>query len=147
MKKLLPPVLVLIIAIAMCAMRVVLPGPVIVPEPYNRLGLVLLLAGFALGLIGARHFNKVGTNIPTFNEPTLLVTDGLFKWSRNPIYLGFTLFLSGLAVLLGALVPFLGPVAFAVTADRWYIPFEEAALQSKFGERYEAYKRVTRRWI
>lgn len=147
MKKLLPPVLVLIIAIAMSAARSVLPGPVIVPEPYNWFGLVLLAAGPALGLIGVRHFNKVGTNIPTFNEPTLLVTDGLFKWSRNPIYLGFTLFLLGLAVMLGSLVPFLGPIVFAVTSDRWYIAFEEEALTRKFGARYDAYRRATRRWI
>ena len=147
MKKLLPPVLALIIAIVMAVARLVLPGPVIVPEPYNWLGVALFLAGFALGAIGARHFNKVGTNIPTFNEPTILVTDGLFKWSRNPIYLGFTVFLLGLAVMLGTLVPFLGPVAFAVASDRWYIAFEEKALERKFGERYEAYRRATRRWI
>jgi len=147
MKKLLPPVLVLIIAIAMSVVQVVLPGPVIVSEPYNWSGLALFLAGPALALIGARRFDKVGTNIKTFNEPTLLVTDGLFKWTRNPMYLGLTLFLLGLAVLLGTLFPFLGPVVFAVTADRWYIPFEEAALQHKFSERYEAYKRATRRWI
>jgi protein-S-isoprenylcysteine O-methyltransferase Ste14 len=147
MKKLLPPVLVMIIAIVMCVARIVLPGPVIVPEPYNWLGLGLLLAGPALCLLGALHFGKVGTNIPTFNEPTILVTDGLFKWSRNPIYLGFTLFLTGLAVILSTLVPFLGPIAFAVIADRWYIAFEEKALQRKFGERYEAYQRTTRRWL
>jgi protein-S-isoprenylcysteine O-methyltransferase Ste14 len=147
MKKLVPPVLVSIIAIVMAAARSVLPGPVIVPEPYNWVGLALFLGGFTLCAIGARHFNKVGTNIPTFNEPTILVTDGLFKWSRNPIYLGFTLFLLGLAVMLGTLVPFLGPIAFAVISDRWYIAFEERELQRKFGERYEAYRRTTRRWI
>src|SRR5262245_20369956 len=123
MKKLVPPVLVLIIAIVMSLTRLALPGPVIVPGPYNWLGLAIFLAGFALCAIGAIHFNRVGTNIPTFNEPTILVTDGIFKWSRNPIYLGFTVFLLGLAIMLGTFVPFLGPVVFAVTADRWYIAF------------------------
>jgi protein-S-isoprenylcysteine O-methyltransferase Ste14 len=93
MKKLLPPVLVMIIVILMCAARIVVPGPVILSQPYNWLGLVLLVGGAALCLLGAMQFNKAGTNIPTFNEPTLLVTDGLFRWTRNPMYIGFTLFL------------------------------------------------------
>jgi protein-S-isoprenylcysteine O-methyltransferase Ste14 len=145
--KLLPPALVGIIIIVMCATGIVLPGPVIVPQPYNWLGLVLVVGGVATGFIGARQFDKVGTNIKTFNDPTILVTDGLFRWSRNPMYLGFTLFLLGLAILLGTLVPFLGPTAFAVIADRWYIQFEEQALRRTFGERYEVYARTTRRWI
>jgi protein-S-isoprenylcysteine O-methyltransferase Ste14 len=147
MKKLLPPVLVMIIVILMCAARIVVPGPVILSQPYNWLGLVLLVGGAALCLLGAMQFSKAGTNIPTFNEPTLLVTDGLFRWTRNPMYLGFTLFLSGLAIMLGTLIPFLGPIAFAVTSDCWYIAFEERALQDKFGEDYDAYRRATRRWI
>ena len=147
MRKLLPPVLAVVIAIAMSVAARVVPGPVIVPQPYNLLGLVLLVLGTVLALIAVSQFNRVGTNIPTFNEPTLLVTDGLYRWSRNPIYLGFAIFLTGLAVLLGSLVPFLGPVAFCVTADRWYIAFEEAALKQKFGERFDLYRRATRRWI
>jgi protein-S-isoprenylcysteine O-methyltransferase Ste14 len=63
------------------------------------------------------------------------------------MYLGFAVFLTGLAILLGTLVPFLGPIAFIIAADRWYIPFEEDALKRKFGEQYEAYQRATRRWI
>src|SRR5262245_55592271 len=147
MRKLLPPVLVVIVAVIMSLARLVLPGPVIFQPPFSWLGVILLVAGAGLALIGAHQFNKAGTNIPTFNDPTVLVTDGLYKWSRNPIYLGFTLLLTGLAILLGTLVPFLGPVAFAATADRWYIAFEEAALARKFGERYDAYRRTTRRWV
>lgn len=145
--RILPPVLAGIIVIAMCVARILLPGPVIVPQPYNWLGLVLLVAGPALAIIGASQFDRLGTNIKTFNDPTILVTDGLFKWSRNPMYLGLALFLTGLAVILGTLMPFAGAIAFAVIADRWYIPFEEAALTRKFGERYEAYRRITRRWL
>ena len=58
------------------------------------------------------------------------------------MYLGFVLFLAGLATVLGTLVPFAGPVVFAAIADRWYIAFEEAALGRKFGQRYEAYRRT-----
>jgi protein-S-isoprenylcysteine O-methyltransferase Ste14 len=145
--KLLPPALAGLLIIAMGLSGLFLPGPLIVPQPYNWLGLLGLAGGFAVSFIAARQFERVGTNIKTFNDPTLFVTDGLFRWTRNPMYLGITLLLTGIAVLIGALSPFAGPILFALTADRWYIPFEEQAMQSKFGERYTAYRRVTRRWI
>lgn len=145
--KLLPPALAGLLIIAMSLVGYFLPGPVIVPQPYNWLGLLGLVGGFTVSFIAARQFESVGTNIKTFNDPTLFVTDGLFRWTRNPMYLGITLLLTGIAVLVGALSPLLGPILFAVTADRWYIPYEEQAMQSKFGEAYAAYRRVTRRWI
>lgn len=145
--RILPPVLVGIFIIAMCLLRVALPGPVLISQPYNLFGLAVLIAGLAITLIGARQFDRMGTNIKTFNDPTLLVTDGLFKWSRNPMYLGLTIFLTGLAILLGTLFPFFGAAAFAIIADRWYISFEERALRRTFGESYEAYARSTRRWL
>jgi protein-S-isoprenylcysteine O-methyltransferase Ste14 len=145
--KLLPPALAGLLIIAMGLLGLLLPGPVIVPRPYNWLGLLGLAGGFAASVIAARQFERVGTNIKPFKDPTLFVTDGLFKWTRNPMYLGITLLLTGIAVLIGTLSPFLGPIVFAVTADRWYIRLEEQAMQRKFGERYTAYRRVTRRWI
>lgn len=145
--KLLPPALAGLLIIAMCVLGLVLPGPVIIPEPYNLLGLVALAGGVAISLVAARQFARVGTNIKPFDDPTILVTDGLFAWTRNPMYLGLTIALAGLAILLGPLWPFLGPIVFAVIADRWYIRFEEAALRHTFGERYETYARKTRRWF
>jgi protein-S-isoprenylcysteine O-methyltransferase Ste14 len=145
--KILPPVLVLIFAVAMGLLYIFLPGPTIVRNPYNWLGLVLIVAGLSVTASGARHFSRVKTNINTFNEPTVLVTDGLFRWSRNPMYLGFTAFLTGLAMVLGTLFPLLAAAAFAIIADRWYIRFEEGAMRKKFGEAYEAYARRTRRWL
>jgi protein-S-isoprenylcysteine O-methyltransferase Ste14 len=145
--KLLPPALAGLLIIAMCVLAWILPGPIIIPEPYNLLGLIGLVGGVAISLIAARQFARVGTNIKPFNDPNILVTDGLFAWTRNPMYLGVTVTLIGLAILLGRLWPFLGPIAFAVIADRWYIQFEEQALRRTFGELYEAYARTTRRWI
>lgn len=145
--KLLPPALAGLLIIAMCLLGLVLPGPVIIAEPYNLLGLAALVGGVTISLIAARQFARLGTNIKPFNDPNILVTDGLFAWTRNPMYLGLTLALTGIAILLGALWPFLGPVAFAVIADRWYIRFEEQALRRTFGERYDAYTRKTRRWL
>jgi protein-S-isoprenylcysteine O-methyltransferase Ste14 len=92
-------------------------------------------------------FSKLGTPIKPFDEPNKLVTDGFFKYSRNPMYLGFALVLLGVWLLLGALSPLLGVVLFVAITDRWYIPFEERALVEKFGPEFQAYRSKTRRWI
>jgi protein-S-isoprenylcysteine O-methyltransferase Ste14 len=63
------------------------------------------------------------------------------------MYLGFVLLLLGTAMLLGTATPFFGPALFALVADRWYIAFEERAMQQKFGADYAAYRSRTRRWI
>src|SRR5262245_19855111 len=107
--KLLPPALAGLLIIAMCVLGLIMPGPVVVPAPYNLPGLAALAGGVAISAIAARHFDRVGTNIKPFNDPTILVTNGLFAWTRNPMYLGLTIALTGLAVLFGSLWPFLGP--------------------------------------
>jgi protein-S-isoprenylcysteine O-methyltransferase Ste14 len=144
---LLPPRLFLILLAAMIGIHYVLPGPAVVALPYNLAGAVVIALGLLIGFSGSRLFGRVGTNIRTFNEPGTLVTDGPFRWSRNPMYLGFVLLLLGTAILLGTATPFAGPPVFAVVADRWYIAFEERALRRKFGSDYEAYMSRTRRWI
>jgi protein-S-isoprenylcysteine O-methyltransferase Ste14 len=145
--RLVPPELVLILLVAMAGLYFVLPGPVVVAFPYNLAGAVVAALGLLITLSGARLFGRVGTNIKAFNEPGVLVTEGPFRWSRNPMYLGFVLLLLGTAILLGTATPFLGPLIFAIAADRWYIAFEERAMRQKFGADYEAYMRRTRRWI
>jgi protein-S-isoprenylcysteine O-methyltransferase Ste14 len=145
--RLLPPILVLILLATMIMLRIFAPGPVVASYHYPLAGAVLAILGLLVTWCGAHHFTSAGTNIKTFNEPGVLVTDGLFQWSRNPMYAGFLLLLAGIAILLGAATPFLPVIVFAVIADRWYIAFEERALARKFGEEYEAYKRRARRWI
>ena len=145
--RILPPILVLILLVAMGALHVLLPGRELIAFPYTLIGAVVAALGFVLTLSGARLFARVGTNIRTFNEPGVLVTGGLFRWSRNPMYLGFVLLLLGTAILLGTATPLVAPALFALIADRWYIPFEERAMQTKFGAAYAAYMSTTRRWL
>jgi protein-S-isoprenylcysteine O-methyltransferase Ste14 len=75
------------------------------------------------------------------------VVGGLYRFSRNPMYLGMGLMLVGAGVLLGALSPLFGVALFVIVADRWYIAFEEQAMQAHFGPAYAAYQARTRRWI
>ena len=85
----------------------------------------LLAAGLGIANWHARLFKRVDTNIMTFDEPDKLVQDGLFRYSRNPMYLGFTIAMTGIAVLLGSLSPVIVLVMWIAVTQFWYIPFEE----------------------
>ncbi len=147
MKRILPPTLLLICVLLMLLLRWLWPVQNVIPFPFNFLGIALIFLGIGMAVREDGKFAKVGTTINTFGEPEKLVTDGLFKYSRNPMYLGFALALLGVWLLLGALSPLLGVVIFVVITDRWYMPFEERMLAEKFGPEFEAYKSKTRGWI
>ncbi|AUX41146.1 hypothetical protein SOCE26_025530 [Sorangium cellulosum] len=145
--KLLPPVLLLVLVALIGLTHALLPRPSLVPEPYRPFGLLPLALGIALAIAARVQFARARTEINTFAEPTRLVTRGLFRLSRNPMYLGMGLAAVGAAMLSGAAVAFLLAAAFVAIVDRWYIAFEERQLRSRFGVTYEAYARSTRRWI
>lgn len=145
--KLLPPHLALGGLAAMALVRFLAPGPEVLPSVWRAAGIVPGVAGLVLLLAGSGRFRRVGTNIRTFDEPGVLVTDGLFRLSRNPMYLGFFLVLLGAGLGMGALTPLVVPVGFLAVANFWYVPFEERALRAKFGDAYVNYQRTTRRWL
>jgi len=147
MKKLLPPQLFYISVAAMLLLNIYFPFAEFIYFPFNLYGILPLIAGFAIAIIGKEKFEEAGTNIKTFNQPDKLVTDGLFKYSRNPMYLGFISALFGICILLGSISPLIVVVTFAIITDRWYINFEERVLVNKFPQEYVSYKSKTRRWI
>ena len=148
MKQLLPPILFLIFVISMSLICWWLGSPHHMLYPYNLAGLVGIGVGLLLAMSGKRLFKKRNTNIMTFDEPTLLVTEGVYKYTRNPMYLGFVVSLLGFAILTGAAnSSFLLTVIFVLVTDRWYIKFEEQMMRDKFGQDYEDYCRKVRRWI
>jgi protein-S-isoprenylcysteine O-methyltransferase Ste14 len=115
--------------------------------PMNLIGILLFLLGLGIAKHGSDIFEKKGTNIETFDDPDMLITDGLYKVSRNPMYLGFLIALLGIFMLLGCLSPLFVVILFFIVTDRWYIKFEEAAMDKVFGDQYEEYKGSTRRWL
>jgi protein-S-isoprenylcysteine O-methyltransferase Ste14 len=147
MKKFIPPILVLVCLIGMAAVNVLIEDQVRIPYPINLSGVILILIGLVLGVSVGRSFKRVDTQIHTFKKPRKLVTNGLFAYSRNPIYFGFTLLLGGAAVLFGTLLSFLFPLTFFMIANFWYIPFEEKSMLEIFGDDYRNYKARVRRWI
>lgn len=115
--------------------------------PYSWVGYVLIVGGLGIANWHARLFRKLGTNINTFGEPGSITQEGLFRVSRNPMYLGFVVALAGVATALGSASPLLAVAGFAWLTHCWYIPFEERALLQKFGQAYTDYQRAVRRWL
>lgn len=148
MQKLLPPVLFLIFIIAMGLMCWSISATHLLIFPFNLIGLPIISAGLMLAMTGKQLFKKLETNIMTFDEPSRLVTEGIYQYTRNPMYLGFTIAMLGFSMLMGAsVVSLLMAVIFLFITDRWYISFEEQMMHTKFGKDYEEYCRKVRRWI
>ena len=121
------------------------------PLPAGLAGPVLAwalgVAGAALLLAAALRFIRAGTNIPTHLPATALVTDGLYRFSRNPIYLGLTLVYLGLALGLASLASAVLLPAVLFAMQYGVIHREERYLEAKFGEAYRRYKSTVRRWL
>ena len=144
----LPPIVWLAAVIAILVLHDWFPIAHFEPETWRSASGLLLFA-LALGttIWHKRLFKKEKTNINTFDSPQNLVKSGLFKYIRNPMYLGFVASLAALALLSGAVSPWLIVLGFFVLSDRWYIPFEEQAMHERFGVKYDDYRSHTRRWI
>jgi protein-S-isoprenylcysteine O-methyltransferase Ste14 len=146
-KQLICPVLAVICLAIMFMLGWLWPIMLIFWFPLNLAGLLLGGVGLAISFAAQQQFKKTGTTLYPFNEPGKLVTDGLFRYTRNPMYLGLTIFLVGAWLLLGSLSPLGVVVAFVQIVDRWYIAYEERRLAAAFGKAYTAYQARTPRWI
>ena len=147
MERLLPPRLWLLCVLSSVAAGLLLPVGGTSPLAVRLAGVPVFLVGAWLSAGGSRRFERLGANIVTTKDPTALVSDGTFAWSRNPMYLGFLLACAGVAFAVGTIVAWAGPLLFFAITDRWYIPFEERRMMDVFGERYLQYQRNVRRWI
>jgi protein-S-isoprenylcysteine O-methyltransferase Ste14 len=146
-KQLISPVLASICLALMLFLHWFYPAGIWLHFPFNLAGLLLGGLGLAICFTAQQQFKKIGTTLYPFSQPDRLVTDGLFRYTRNPMYLGLTIFLTGAWLLLGSLTPLGIVVAFLLIADRWYIAHEEQRLLDTFGATYAAYQARTPRWI
>jgi len=115
------------------------------PRPWSFLGLVPL--GLGLALAAERQFVRAGTPVRPFTEPVALVSDGMFRLSRNPMYLGLILVLAGAALLLSSPLVLLVAPAYGWWVQRRFIAREERLLEDRFGDAYRAYCLRVRRWV
>lgn len=110
---------------------------------------LLVLAGAAVSISGVVTFRLARTtaNPLQLHRSSSLVQHGIYRFSRNPMYLGFVLALAGEACWLGSLAAFSAIVLLIVWLNRFQIAAEERALQQLFGEPYRQYCQRVRRWL
>jgi protein-S-isoprenylcysteine O-methyltransferase Ste14 len=110
-------------------------------------GAALVAAGLALAVAAAVEFRRARTTIVPHLEPSAIVTSGVYRVSRNPIYLGDALILAGLGLRWDSVLALiLVPVFVAVITARFIRP-EEARLGARFGPAFDAWAARVRRWI
>lgn len=146
-KIILPPVLLVACLIGMIALSRYGSPTVIVFGWAKSFGYLLIALGIFLPVWGAQIFKKKETNILPYKSPDKMVTQGPFRLSRNPMYLGMLLVLLGVAIRTGAAESFLFAALFFAVANWWYIPFEEVKMAKVFGQEFDDYKAKVRRWL
>jgi protein-S-isoprenylcysteine O-methyltransferase Ste14 len=145
-----PPLLVVVIAallmwaVARATPRLTLPysGSVLVAA-------ALLISGIAMMVMGVLAFRKASTTVdPRFPEnASHIVSGGIYRFTRNPMYLGMLVVLIAWMALLSNVGTLVIPALFALYITRWQIVPEERALAEKFGAEYEGYCKSVRRWL
>lgn len=146
-RKIVPPVYMLFALLAMVGLHYAIPLAGIVEPPVSYLGLVPLFVGSTIAATAPRMFDRIGTPIRPFERSTALVTRGLYRYTRNPMYLGLTLILIGVWLLLGTASVLVPIAVFIWIIQEGFIRGEERFLDEIFGEEYRGYKSRVRRWI
>jgi len=145
--RIIPPLYFFLSLVAMAALHYWYPVAVLLETGWRYAAVVLLLAGILKTTLAARLFHKMETPIRPFERPQLLVTQGLFAYSRNPMYLGMVMFLIGFALILGTASPWLVIPLFVWVVQTQFIRVEEAGLEAQYGDEYRRYRRRVRRWL
>jgi protein-S-isoprenylcysteine O-methyltransferase Ste14 len=144
-----PPPLIFLGFLALAAVLEAVIPPTAALFPYVRYvaGTVLFIIGIVIGIAGIQRLRASGTNISTDLPATALVVDGIYSWSRNPLYLAMTLAYVGLAIAAGSAWAIILLIPLLVVMNIGVISREERYLEREFGDAYRAYKSRVRRWL
>ena len=144
-----PLVVAFVFAIAMSVLSLLLPAASF-PMPFRYpIALCIAIAGLAIAIAGVLAFrhHQTTVNPMTPSASSSVVTTGIYRYTRNPMYLGFLLVLLAFAVFLSNVMSALFIPAFVIYMNRFQITAEEGALLAKFGTPFAQYMSKTRRWI
>ncbi|MBI1190979.1 MAG: DUF1295 domain-containing protein [Tepidisphaera sp.] len=144
-----PPILVVICGAGMWGLAQFGPSIPLGRPARLGIGVAVCVLGVLVLAAGFLAFRNARTTIDPVNigRASSLVRTGIFRLTRNPMYVGFTVMLLGWAVVLGGIWTMLGPMLFAMFITRFQIVPEERVMLEKFGSEYAAYRASTRRWL
>jgi protein-S-isoprenylcysteine O-methyltransferase Ste14 len=142
-----PPVVYLVAILAAVVLGFIRPARFLPSGLGPLIGIPLVVAAVVLFRSSTRRFKAAGTPVPGNQPTTSIVRSGPYRWTRNPIYLAFSILHLGVACWLNNLWA-LGTLAIAWGLMTWVvIPMEERYLERRFGAEYVEYKAKVRRWI
>jgi protein-S-isoprenylcysteine O-methyltransferase Ste14 len=147
--KIPPPIAALVIAAAMWGVSLVTPAAPLSANVRLVATIALALAGVATAIAGVAGVRRAKTTLNPFQPGTAssLVTSGIYRFTRNPMYLGLALILLAWAIFLSSAWSLLGPLVFILYMTRFQIMPEERALSDIFGAAYSQYQAKVRRWL
>jgi protein-S-isoprenylcysteine O-methyltransferase Ste14 len=147
--KIPPPVVAALLLALMWLLSTALPRVQVPTSPRLFVAIVVALIGAAFSIAGAVSFRRARTTVDPMHpeRASALVTSGVYRITRNPMYVALLLLLLAWAIYLASPVSLAGPVVFIAFINRFQIEPEERVLAGLFGNPYVAYKSRVRRWL
>jgi protein-S-isoprenylcysteine O-methyltransferase Ste14 len=142
-----PPLLLGLTLLSIIVLNWLLPLPIPLKSVAVALGIVLAILGMGSTAWGRTTLLQAGTNVNPLNPTTAIVSEGPFRLSRNPLYVGGTSFFVGLSLAIGTWWGCILLIPFALILHYGIILPEERYLEQKFGDSYLTYKRAVRRYL
>jgi protein-S-isoprenylcysteine O-methyltransferase Ste14 len=144
-----PPVWMLLAGALMWSLDRYWPMLTVIVAPWGRAGWFVMTVALIPAATAIAQFARARTTVNPHrpDETVVLVTGGIYRWTRNPMYLGLLILLVGWAIRLGSLSPFLVPPLFALVIEQVQILPEERLLRARFAADYDRYCRDVGRWL
>ena len=146
-RRIIPPGWLLLALLSQWGLQRWLPIAQVLRPPVSWCGIASIGAGIGLAFSGVSAFWRAHTPIVPFERSTALVTGGVYRYTRNPMYLGLALLVAGTALLLGSIGAFVPLPLFVWILESGYIRAEEHLLAETFGSEYLQYTERVRRWL
>ena len=146
-KNIHPPVVALFFIVIAYFLGRFVPIPLVAPAIIRNVGLLMTFVGFLLGISAFVEFRRARTTVDPHGSAKQLVTSGIYRFTRNPIYLGFLLMVVGLPLNSGLYWGVVMAPFYIFTMNRLVIEREETYLEGKFKDVFTSYKSRVRRWL